>query len=187
VPGPESDRRLLQRCLQQEPDAWREFLDRYLRLIYHTVHHAAGMRSIPLDQDEIDDLAAEVLSQLVADDMAVLRRFRGKSTLGTYLAVISRRVVVNHLIRRQAIEKLKAQRLAETPPQQSAELRIENEEEVQRLLSLLDGRESELVRSFYLEGKSYREISIEMGIPENSIGPILARLRRRLRTAAPQT
>ena len=186
MPGTESDRRLLQRCLSQEPDAWREFLDRYLRLIHHTVHHAAGLRSIPLDRDEVDDFAAEVLSQLVADDMAILRRYRGKASLGTYLAVVARRIVVNQLVRRQAIENLKARRLAEPPPQMASDLRIETEEEVHRLLTQLDGRESELVRSFYLEGKSYREISLEMGIPENSIGPILARLRRRLRGAAQQ-
>ena len=33
----------------------------------------------------------------------------------------------------------------------------------------------------YLEGRSYEEISTELNIPVNSIGPILSRARKRLR------
>jgi RNA polymerase sigma-70 factor (ECF subfamily) len=37
------------------------------------------------------------------------------------------------------------------------------------------------VRLFYLEGRSYEEISTELNIPVNSIGAILARARKKLR------
>jgi RNA polymerase sigma-70 factor (ECF subfamily) len=41
-----------------------------------------------------------------------------------------------------------------------------------------------VVRLFHLEGKSYQEISTAVGMPENSIGPILSRARDKLRRAA---
>ena len=37
---------------------------------------------------------------------------------------------------------------------------------------------------FHLEGKSYQEISSAVGMPENSIGPILSRARDKLRRAS---
>ena len=49
---------------------------------------------------------------------------------------------------------------------------------------MLDGlasADAEIVRQFHLQGKSYREISESLGIPENTIGPTLSRARERLR------
>jgi RNA polymerase sigma-70 factor, ECF subfamily len=40
------------------------------------------------------------------------------------------------------------------------------------------------VRLYHLEGKSYHEISRVVGVPENSIGPLLTRVRARLRRRA---
>ena len=57
--------------------------------------------------------------------------------------------------------------------QPSVEERLGNQEEVQRLLGGLQGTEAQVVRLYHLEGKSYQEISAVVGMPENSIGPIL--------------
>jgi RNA polymerase sigma-70 factor (ECF subfamily) len=37
---------------------------------------------------------------------------------------------------------------------------------------------------YHLEGKSYHEISQDLGIPENSIGPALSRARAKMRRAS---
>ena len=54
---------------------------------------------------------------------------------------------------------------------------------MQRLLGGLQGAEAQVVRLFHLEGKSYQEISVAVGMPENSIGPILSRARSKMRRA----
>src|SRR5215468_8290297 len=82
------DRELLRRCLAHQPGAWNDFVDRFLGLIYHVIHHTAHLRSAPLRPEDTEDLAAEVLLQIVANDYAVLRQFKGNSSLATYLAVI---------------------------------------------------------------------------------------------------
>ena len=38
-----------------------------------------------------------------------------------------------------------------------------------------------MVRLFYIEGRTYEEISTELNIPVNSIGAILSRARKKLR------
>ena len=51
------------------------------------------------------------------------------------------------------------------------------------MLRTLHGPEADVVRMYHLEGKSYREISSSVGMPENSIGPTLSRARAKLRQA----
>jgi RNA polymerase sigma-70 factor (ECF subfamily) len=186
------DRDLLKRCLAHQPGAWNDFVDRFLGLIYHVVHHTAHMRSTPLRPEDTEDLAAEVLLQIVDNDYAMLRQFRGKCSLATYLTVIARRICVHELARRVAAREVQ-------PPPDNAKLSdtededlprapgLESLEEVEKLLGKLPAREREVVRLHYLEGRTYEEISIELNIPVNSIGPILSRARKKLRkdTKAP--
>src|SRR5436190_3629193 len=106
VPINNVERNLLQRCLAHQPGAWNDFVDRYLGLIYHVIHHTAHHRSAPLRPEDVEDLAAEVLLQIVANDYAVIRQFRGHSSLASYLTVISRRICVHELARRQAAREV---------------------------------------------------------------------------------
>ena len=89
------DRSLLSRCLAREQGAWKEFVDRFAGLFVHVIQHTAHARSIPITPHDVDDLAADVFLALLANDSDILRRFRGDSSLNTYLTVICRRIVVH--------------------------------------------------------------------------------------------
>lgn len=179
------DRALLQRCLNHEPGAWNDFVDRFLGLIYHVVQHTAFLRSTPLRPEDAEDLAAEVLLQIVSGDYAVLRQFRGECSLATYLTVISRRICVHEMARRatarEVLPRENGKPLAEIEEPPKKQVGLESLEEVQKLLSRLPSRERKVVRLYYLEGRTYEEISTELNIPVNSIGPILSRARKKLR------
>jgi RNA polymerase sigma-70 factor (ECF subfamily) len=137
-------------------------------------------------EDE-EDLAAEFFLAIVNDDFAVLRRFRGESSLATYLTVVARRVVVRELLKRKSTSSLteSAERNEEAAvaAHEQPEERISNQEEVERLIQELNSTEAKIVRLYHLEGKSYQEISSELGIPENSIGPTLSRARAKMKQA----
>jgi RNA polymerase sigma-70 factor (ECF subfamily) len=183
------DRALLQRCLHRDRGAWNDFVDRFLGLFYHVVHHTSYLRSIPLRPEDVEDVAAEILLQIVANDYAVLRQFQGQCSLATYLTVIARRTCVHELARRAALREVQPRldgKVAEIEDEEPAKAQagIERLEEVQRLLSKLPSREREIARLFYVEGRSYEEISTQLHIPVNSIGPILSRVRKRLRRGA---
>src|SRR5262245_39487418 len=144
---------------------------------------------MPLRSADLEDVAAEVMLHIVRNDFAVLRRFRRQSSLATYLAVISRRVCLHELNRRaaqrmpiQAPDRPQAEpdRLT-APPLLSS---LESEEEIESLLGRLPAPERHVIRLFYLEGRTYQEISKELRIPMNSIGPMLFRARQRLRKMA---
>src|SRR5262249_29794876 len=122
---------------------------------------------------------------MVGNDYAVLRQFRGKSSLATYLTVIARRTCVHELARRSAAREVQpridGRHAAEPEEPPKAQIGLENLEEVQRLLRKLPSRHREVVRLYYLEGRSYEEISTQLHIPINTIGPILSRARKKLR------
>jgi RNA polymerase sigma-70 factor (ECF subfamily) len=179
------DRQLLQRCLERESGSWEDFVDRFLGLVVHVVHHTAQSRSIRLDPSDVEDLAHEVFLAIFENDLAVLRRFRGRSSLAPYLTVVARRVVVRELLKRPSSASLRevAQQTGAANPARSAEQRISDQEEVQRLLEQLSGTTAEIVRLYHLEGLSYQEISERTGLAENSIGPTLSRAREKMRQA----
>jgi RNA polymerase sigma-70 factor (ECF subfamily) len=180
----EIDRSLLQRCLGRKARSWEDFVDRFLGLVIHVVNHTAQTRGVRLSPEDREDVAAEVFLTIINDDFALLRHFRGESSLATYLTVVARRVVVRELLKR----KLPAHSMheGEEPADGNGadhERRIGNREEVAVLLAQLEGVEADVVRLYHLEGRSYAEISTSTGVSANSIGPMLTRARAKLRKA----
>ncbi len=184
----EIDRNLLDRCLQRKPRAWEDLVDRFIGLIIHVVGHTAQARSIRLTPEDRDDLCAEVFLNIIKDDFAILHRFRGQSSLATYLTVVARRIVVKRMLGWKTTAPLgnggEGQAAANiADPQPEPEQRLSNQEEVERLLDGLEDTEAKVVRMYHLEGKSYQEIGAAVGMSENSIGPILSRARTKMRGA----
>ena len=180
------DRDLLQRCLAKQPGSWNDFVDRFLSLVYHVIHYTAHLRSARLNPEDVEDIAAEVLLQIVADDYKALRQFKGTASLATYLTVIARRICIHELNRRKAVrDAIKAGdvRAPAEPPDDSpaAQKGMDSLDEVETLLRKLSGKERELVRLFYLEGRTYEEISTELDVPVNTVGAVLSRARKKLR------
>ena len=187
----EVDRDLVKRCLEHDPGAWNDFVDRFLGLLTHVVTHTGHSRSVPLSREDVEDVCAEVLLQVVARDYALLRRFRGQASLATYLTVVARRICVRELVRRNFEAEL-GHTAAHMASSSTADLpatpaeRIENVDEVRHMLEGLGAKEASVVRMYHMEGKSYREIADTLGIAENSVGPTLHRARRKLRRQVQQ-
>lgn len=188
------ERELLDRCLNKQVGAWNDFVDQYLGLIYRVIHFTAYHRSANIGPEDIEDLAAEVLLQIVANDYGVLRQFQGRSSFATYLTVIARRICVHALMRKQnkpATVPLQSNLADGKKPGHLPDASSESLDEIHHLLGKLPPRVREAVRLFYLEGRSYEEISVQLGIPVNSIGPVLARaktyLRKRMHRSAEKT
>ena len=179
------DRALLQRCLQHDTGAWNDFVDRFLGLIYHVIHYTAHLRSTPLNPEEVEDIAQEVLLQVIAHDYAVLKQFRGKSSLATYLTVISRRICVHQLAKMAPTRKPLPAELKKHDDDDHPRVRagLDSLEEVQKLLKRLPSKEREVVRLFYLEGRTYEEISSALNMPVNTIGPVLSRAKKKLKAS----
>ena len=176
------DRDLLRRCLHHEPGAWNDFVDRFLGLVYHVIQHTAHLRSFDVGPEDTEDIASQMLLTIVDNDYATLRNFKGKCSLATYLTIITRRTCVQELVRRAAQHdaELKSGTRIDGVDKLRPHAGLESLEEVAKLLKTLPGKERKVVKLFYLEGRSYEEISTLLSVPVNSIGPILTRARKKL-------
>jgi RNA polymerase sigma-70 factor (ECF subfamily) len=186
VPLREIDRQLIDNCLKQEPGAWNDFVDRYMGLIYHVIRHVDYARSVDLSEADIEDVAADVFLGIVEDNYGVLRRFKGQSSLPSYLTVVARRIAIRSIVKRGREAELghvnghRAATQAEEEPTADT-VPVVPVEEVERMLKGLPEREAEIVRLYHLKFLTYRQIAKQLGIPQNSIGPILSRALKRLR------
>jgi RNA polymerase sigma-70 factor (ECF subfamily) len=178
----EIDKNLLERCLSRKPGAWEDFVDRFLGLVTHVINHTATARSIKLSPQDREDLCADVFLAVVRGDFTVLRHFRGQCSLATYITVVARRVGVRELLQKKTLGRLS---LGGTDVATNGhhEQRVTDRDEVERLLEGLLDDEARIVRLYHLEGLTYQEISATVGIPENSVGPTLTRVREKLRRA----
>lgn len=186
------DKNLLERCLTEEAGAWKDFVDRFIGLFTHVIHHTAHARSIRVTDNDVDDLLSEVFLVLLANDYRVLRHFRGNSSLATYLTVVARRVVIKKMVERRMAEALghvatqsKLQSIPDDQMRQQQQL--EDQEEIQNMIKQLPAADAQIVEQYHIQGKSYQQISSELDIPENSIGPTLSRARNRMRKTKPKT
>lgn len=182
----ELDRNLIARCLNRDPGSWNNFVDRFIGLFVHVINHTLRAHGIRSTQDDIDDLCSEIFVAILASDMKVLRNFRGKSSLASYLLVIGRRVVLRSLATRRRAEM---PQIPTTPPvsppaaEETPELnRIEDREEVEALMQVLNEQDADIVKMFHLDQLSYAEIESKTGIPRPTIGSILSRAREKMRT-----
>jgi len=185
----EHDLQLVQRLVGREAGAWSEFVTEYQALVFSRVLHVVREWRRRLDRADIEDLVAEVFSQLVANDFASLRGFQGRSNLSTWLTVITRRICWQGLSRRE-IERPASQQGSDFDMQTVAVtrddvlgrlIRSEDESRLAAAMEHLNERHRELLRLFYVEELSYQEIGTRMQMPMNSIGPTLQRAQQKLK------
>jgi RNA polymerase sigma-70 factor (ECF subfamily) len=89
---------LLERCLECQDRAWEDFVDRFLGLVLHVIDHTASKRDIRLRTDDRNAMCERVFAILGHDQFRLLREFKARSSLTTYLSVVVRRIVVRSLL-----------------------------------------------------------------------------------------
>ena len=189
MPLTDIDRKLLNDLLAGQSGAWRLFVDRFTGLITQVIKHTAQAHSLKLNADDIEDLCADTFAELLLRDMASLRAFRGRSSLATYLSVITRRVIVRKLTQHrflQAMGHVNAHQAAvdyassETPPGRQ----LEQRDQIESLFSKLPQEAGNVLKWIYLDGFSYQQVAKKLGKPLNSLGPLLTRIRLAIRPVA---
>ncbi|MBM3963681.1 MAG: hypothetical protein FJ308_01235 [Planctomycetes bacterium] len=91
------DRDLVRACLQGDAVAWRTFCERFAGLITRVVEQTARLFEVDIDKPTTNELVSEVFSSIVDRNFNLLQRFRGESSLATYLTIVARRVVVRKI------------------------------------------------------------------------------------------
>jgi RNA polymerase sigma factor (sigma-70 family) len=164
-----SDRELVDGLLVGDESAWRHWES---RLRPHLARIA--VREFRFAREDTEDLFQELVILLLAESGRELRAFRGEARLTSWICAVWRRLCVHAKRRREMETRPSGAGLRVTRP---TETRLV----VRQALGLLSPHDRSLLRMRLVQGQSYAEISAQMGISTNAIGPCLARAKERLK------
>ena len=175
------DRDLVRRCVEGETGSWDEFVRRTRSAILRGA--AVALRKFRVvDAESIENVHQQVYVELLREGCRALRGFRAESDLEGWVAVIAMRTAYR-LMRERRPEAPLPDLLPAAPTPAPGE-RAERAEFLNRLdaaFRKLEAREAALLRLSYFEKKSYKEIASELGLPMNSVSPLLIRAKEKLK------
>jgi len=167
-----TDRDLLKSVLRSDARGWAELVRRYRPLIYRCITKVTLKYSPRLSNADLDEIYADVMMQLVRDDMHKLRIYnptRG-TKLGSWIGMLAVNAAYDFLRsagRRPLLDKVDGsidphEEVDRTPLDQLIEK--ERWEHLNSLLSEFSDKDRRFVELYYQRGLEADEIAAEMQI-----------------------
>lgn len=180
---------LLQRMLDLDESAWREFQHRYDRMIWTCIHRVVSRFNGVVSSDAIQEIRGSFYASLLANDMHKLRRFeveRGNkfgswigllaiNTAWDYLRVSSKRTVIDPMT---VAEVLRDDR--DLIAHQSVR---EDFDRLSAVVRSLPARDQKFVQLYFVDELSPQEIAEVLGLKLKSVYTRKHRIVRYLREA----
>jgi RNA polymerase sigma-70 factor (ECF subfamily) len=181
-----SDVVLIHRVVAGDSDAADLFVARFTRLVWWVLVH-----QVRLPTEPAGEVFQDVFVRLWQDNYRRLRNWSGEGDFAAYLVPIVRHMALDH-VKGHLPERY--QRFPdsdepgsepEDPAPGAGELAwIEQQRELlEQAIAALDRHDRRLYELRFVEERSYREISVCLGITVNNVGVRLSRLVDRLRAA----
>ncbi len=167
-----TDRELLKFVLRSDARGWAELIRRFRPLIYRCITKVTLKYAPTLSSADLDEIYADVMMQLVRDDMKKLRIYnpaRG-TKLGSWIGMISVNAAYDFLRgagRRPLLDKVDGnldphEECDRTPLDELIEK--ERWEHLNELLSDFTDKDRQFVQLYYQKGLEADEIAVEMQI-----------------------
>lgn len=192
---PETDRALVRRLTRGDPQAWSDFVRRFLRLVVHVARETLLEKSGRAPEEDVDDIAEEVFAHLVDRNFRAVANLREPYNLKAWIAVAARRKALDHG-KRKTLRTVSLDQPAGSDPSSAPIERLvgrdaisgTEREEILRVLEAvpMNPKERLMITLTFFRDLSYAEISDVMRIPENSIGPTIRRALDKIKEALQQ-
>ena len=144
----------------------------------------------PRDLQEPENPGLETFSQEIATGLSTQQQDALTSLLGPEQVSLATydRIKAGYGKTMLDLFRIRSGKLENIPEERTRQQQIlEDQEEIQNMIKQLPPADAQIVEQYHLKGKSYQQISSDLDIPENSIGPTLSRARIRMRDTKPKT
>ncbi len=179
---------LIARLKAGDPEAWKEFVERYRRLLYSAINRVNGRYGAGWDEAVMEDLFADVLFKLLRRDAAALTSWQGRCRLETWIYRIARNVCIDELrktARRGEVQESDDDRRAQaadrdggSSPRDRMDLRLSLEQAIDQVLT---AREALAVHLIYFEGYTYREVGERLAMTVGAVSGMVYRALEKMR------
>jgi RNA polymerase sigma-70 factor (ECF subfamily) len=198
TPAEWTERQLLRRVLVQEERAWAELIRRYRALVYRCITRVLGKYGPMFTSGDADEVYADVLMNLLRDDMRKLRLYnpaRG-TKLGSWIGMISVNTTYDFLRgsgRRPLLDRLDGS--PDPDPHDDCDrtpldslIEKERWDALNRLLADFSDKDRVFVELYYAQGLDPETVADQMEISLKTVyskkHKIRAHLRRCIETLA---
>ncbi|MDB4985982.1 MAG: hypothetical protein JWN04_1160 [Myxococcaceae bacterium] len=185
-----SEVELLQRMMLREERAWREFHQRYDRLIYRSIHKVTQRFSSILGSADVEEIYALLLCSLNGRDMHKLRTFEPERghRLSTWIGLLATNAAWDYLrsLSRQPQRgnAIEAEDVSCANPDPFHALAAKEEwVRVRDTLSGFSEKDRTFVDLFFLQGRTPEQIAEEMQISVKTVYSKKHKIRCRLEHA----
>jgi RNA polymerase sigma factor (sigma-70 family) len=173
-----TDRELLKGCISGSKKEWDSFLDKYSRLVYHTIYKTLRVHEVPINSDDVNDLFQEVVTSLCAEKCKKLRVFDPEKgcSLSSWLRMIAVRMTIDHLRKSRTLSSV--DELPVEPSQAGEQESIADQDSVnavKELLKLFPAKDKLLIELSYMRELPPEEVAQILGI---SVGAFYTRKNR---------
>jgi RNA polymerase sigma-70 factor (ECF subfamily) len=191
TPADWTERQLLRRVLVQEERAWAELIRRYRALVYRCITRVLGKYGPMFTSGDVDEVYADVLMNLLRDDMRKLRLYnpaRG-TKLGSWIGMISINTTYDFLRgsgRRPLLDRLDGS--PEPDPHDDCDrtpldslIEKERWDALNRLLADFSDKDRTFVELYYAQGLSPETVADQMEISLKTVYSKKHKIRAHLR------
>ena len=189
-----SEMQLLERMLLREGRAWREFHERYDRLIYRAIHKVTQRFSAVISSADVDEIYAMLLVSLNNRDMHKLRTFEPERghRLSTWVGLLATNAAWDYLrtIARQPARgsAVEAEDVSCGEPDPFHALAAKEEwSRVSETLRTFSEKDRTFVDLFFMQGRTPEQIAEQMQISVKTVYSKKHKIRCRLELALGRT
>ena len=180
MPDSLNDQELITGCIEGQKESWDIFVDRFSKLIYWSVWRTLEGSSFTGGTDLAREVFQEIFEKLLEkNELKKLRQVEGVRKFLTVMAC------------RAAIDKVEAlgrqeRRLGDLSRLNGAELGLqvvsrERDLLIAQTIEGLSPKDRLCVEWHYVDGKTHREISELLGLPQDTVSSVIRRAKEKIR------
>ena len=173
-----SEKELLNACIQGSKEAWDAFVEKYTKLIYHTIYRTLEYHNVDHLSQDSSDIHNSVFSSLLDDDFKKLKQYKGKNgcTVPSWLRKVTSNFTLNYIKKQKKYKPIEddttdnvdvIERVSDPQQQPGEELLKKEFEEMRKKLVKV------LVKDLNANDKLFLELSYEEKLPPEEIAEIL--------------
>ena len=166
---------LLMDLIAGESEVWHNAVEEYSGFIFAVVKRTYMSYGFKTSHHDIEDTVADVWKNLIENDMKVIKKCMENGNFLPTLHVIAKNRSIDRIRKKNRHNhKLNEYYGVLSSERHDGGLDFDSEA-LLKAIEQLPPKPRSMVRLFFLQRKKYREIAALTGIPQNSIGPTLAR------------
>ncbi|MBX3248466.1 MAG: sigma-70 family RNA polymerase sigma factor [Myxococcales bacterium] len=187
APSDWTDRELLERMLEREAKAWREFHRRFDRLIYRCIHKVTVRFRSVVTEEDVEEIFCQLLVDLSCRDMHKLRAYEPQrgNKLSSWIGLLATNAAWDYLRgvarRPRTSEVAEAEHVQADDPTPHDELVAkERWALVNEALRDLSSKDRRFVELYYVEGLAPEEVAEQLHVSVKTVYSKKHKIRSRL-------